>query len=271
VTDVTPHGAQTTRSPRRCIARWQRLAQERVSTNDPVVGGGNGPHGRRPCGLPRVPASAAAGPRDDGARNRAGLLAARQHRAPAGAGDGRTGPMVAVAAGRGPGRRGRARAHCDQWVPGVSGRRGKRWPSSPAEAVAVEAAGGWELGLADPTVRGVAWPCPETSITSPNDFGHRVLELTRKGGKRSTEALAPATARALVAYIGGRTTRLTFLDRTRLGAWYADWRRYRHRGRVTAGWGQVRWVRDCGPSLRPQRSTGTGRSLRRHGRMRWGS
>jgi integrase/recombinase XerD len=27
------------------------------------------------------------------------------------------------------------------------------------------------------------------------DFGHRVLELTRKGGKRSTEALAPATSR----------------------------------------------------------------------------
>ena len=29
------------------------------------------------------------------------------------------------------------------------------------------------------------------------DFGHLVLELACKGGKRSTEALAPATARAL--------------------------------------------------------------------------
>jgi len=46
------------------------------------------------------------------------------------------------------------------------------------------------------------------------DFGHRVLELTRKGGKRSTEALAPATARALEAYIGDRTTGPIFLDRT---------------------------------------------------------
>ncbi len=46
-----------------------------------------------------------------------------------------------------------------------------------------------------------------------HDFGHRVLELTRKGGKRSTEALAPATARALEAYIGERTTGPIFLDR----------------------------------------------------------
>ena len=45
------------------------------------------------------------------------------------------------------------------------------------------------------------------------DFGHRVLELTRKGAKRSTEALAPATARALEAYIGERTGAI-FLDRT---------------------------------------------------------
>ena len=56
------------------------------------------------------------------------------------------------------------------------------------------------------------------------DFGHRVLELTRKGGKRSTEALAPATARALEAYIGERTTGPIFLDRngrrmTEPGAW----------------------------------------------------
>jgi integrase/recombinase XerD len=46
------------------------------------------------------------------------------------------------------------------------------------------------------------------------NFGHRVLELTRKGGKRSTEALAPATARALEAYIRERTTGPIFLDRT---------------------------------------------------------
>lgn len=43
-------------------------------------------------------------------------------------------------------------------------------------------------------------------------FGHRVLELTRKGGKRSTEALAPATARTLEAYIADRTGPI-FLDR----------------------------------------------------------
>ena len=34
------------------------------------------------------------------------------------------------------------------------------------------------------------------------DFGHRVLGLTRKGGKRSVEALAPATVRALETYLG---------------------------------------------------------------------
>jgi integrase/recombinase XerD len=46
-----------------------------------------------------------------------------------------------------------------------------------------------------------------------HNFGHRVLELTRKGDKRSTEALAPATSRALEAYIGERTGPI-FLDRT---------------------------------------------------------
>jgi integrase len=45
------------------------------------------------------------------------------------------------------------------------------------------------------------------------DFGHLVLELACKGGKRSTEALAPATARALEAYIGKRTSGPIFLDR----------------------------------------------------------
>jgi len=38
------------------------------------------------------------------------------------------------------------------------------------------------------------------------DFGHRVLNLVRKGNKRSTEALAPATARVLAAYIDERTS-----------------------------------------------------------------
>jgi integrase/recombinase XerD len=47
-----------------------------------------------------------------------------------------------------------------------------------------------------------------------HDFGHRVLELTRKGGKRSTEALAPATSRALEAYIADRGAGPIFLDRT---------------------------------------------------------
>jgi integrase/recombinase XerD len=46
-----------------------------------------------------------------------------------------------------------------------------------------------------------------------HDFGHRVLELTRKGGKRSTEALAPATARALETYIAERTSGPIFLDK----------------------------------------------------------
>jgi len=46
-----------------------------------------------------------------------------------------------------------------------------------------------------------------------HDFGHRVLELTRKGGKRSTEALAPATSRAVEAYLGDRTDGPIFLDR----------------------------------------------------------
>ena len=45
------------------------------------------------------------------------------------------------------------------------------------------------------------------------DFGHRVLELTRKGGKRSTEALAPATARALEAYLADRAAGPIFLTR----------------------------------------------------------
>lgn len=46
-----------------------------------------------------------------------------------------------------------------------------------------------------------------------HDFGHRVLELTRKGGKRSTEALAPATSRALETYIAERKSGPIFLDK----------------------------------------------------------
>ncbi len=45
------------------------------------------------------------------------------------------------------------------------------------------------------------------------DFGHRVIELNRKGDKRTREALAPATARALEAYIADRTTGPIFLNR----------------------------------------------------------
>ncbi len=45
------------------------------------------------------------------------------------------------------------------------------------------------------------------------DFGHRVLTLTRKGGTRSVEALAPATVRALEAYLAGRTAWPVFLNR----------------------------------------------------------
>ncbi len=44
------------------------------------------------------------------------------------------------------------------------------------------------------------------------DFGHRVLSLVRKGNKRSTEALAPATARQLEAYNGERTSGPIFLN-----------------------------------------------------------
>jgi integrase/recombinase XerD len=44
------------------------------------------------------------------------------------------------------------------------------------------------------------------------DFGHRVLGLVRKGNKRSTEALAPATSRVLEAYIGDRISGPIFLN-----------------------------------------------------------
>ncbi len=47
-----------------------------------------------------------------------------------------------------------------------------------------------------------------------HDFGHRVLNLTRKGSKASTEALAPATSRVLEAYIGDRRSGPIFLNAT---------------------------------------------------------
>src|SRR3954452_11994288 len=39
-----------------------------------------------------------------------------------------------------------------------------------------------------------------------SDHGHRVLKVTRKGGKTSWVALAPPVVRALDAYLGDRTT-----------------------------------------------------------------
>ncbi|MGD0284806.1 MAG: tyrosine-type recombinase/integrase [Acidimicrobiales bacterium] len=44
--------------------------------------------------------------------------------------------------------------------------------------------------------------------------GHRVLRITRKGGKRSTVPLAPRTAEALDAYLSGRTTGPLFATST---------------------------------------------------------
>ena len=43
--------------------------------------------------------------------------------------------------------------------------------------------------------------------------GHRVLRITRKGGRRSTEPLAPPTVRALDTYIGDRSAGPVFLNR----------------------------------------------------------
>ncbi len=44
--------------------------------------------------------------------------------------------------------------------------------------------------------------------------GHRVLRITRKGGRRATIALAPVTARALDDYLAGRTTGPLFTTAT---------------------------------------------------------
>lgn len=47
-----------------------------------------------------------------------------------------------------------------------------------------------------------------------HDRGHRVLRITRKGGKAATVPLAPPTVRTMVAYIGDRSTGPIFLDRS---------------------------------------------------------
>lgn len=44
--------------------------------------------------------------------------------------------------------------------------------------------------------------------------GHRVLRITRKGGKRAVVPLAPRTAEALDAYLGGRDTEPLFITMT---------------------------------------------------------
>ncbi len=46
-----------------------------------------------------------------------------------------------------------------------------------------------------------------------HDQGHRVLRITRKGGKSAHVPLAPAVTRALNTYIADRTTGPIFLAR----------------------------------------------------------
>ena len=46
-----------------------------------------------------------------------------------------------------------------------------------------------------------------------HDLGHRVLKVTRKGGKTARVALAPPVVRALDDYLAGRTTGRIFLGR----------------------------------------------------------
>lgn len=46
-----------------------------------------------------------------------------------------------------------------------------------------------------------------------HDRGHRVLRITRKGGKAATVPLAPPTVRTLDAYVGDRRQGPVFLDR----------------------------------------------------------
>lgn len=56
-----------------------------------------------------------------------------------------------------------------------------------------------------------------TGATVPDvssERGHRVLRVTRKGGKRATVPLAPRVAAALEVYLDGRTDGALFLSRT---------------------------------------------------------
>jgi site-specific recombinase XerD len=52
-----------------------------------------------------------------------------------------------------------------------------------------------------------------------HDQGHRVLNVTRKGGNRGRVALAPPVVRALDAYLGGRTSGPLFLGRNGVTAY----------------------------------------------------
>lgn len=50
-----------------------------------------------------------------------------------------------------------------------------------------------------------------------HDHGHRVLKITRKGGKTARVALAPVVVRTLDAYLNGRTTGRVFVNRDGAG------------------------------------------------------
>src|SRR4051794_23004698 len=52
-----------------------------------------------------------------------------------------------------------------------------------------------------------------------SDHGHRVLKVTRKGGKTARVALAPPVVRALDAYLGDRTTGRIFVSRDGAGCY----------------------------------------------------
>ena len=63
--------------------------------------------------------------------------------------------------------------------------------------------------------------------------GHRVLRVTRKGGRRATVALAPVTARALDDYLAGRTAGPLFTTATaRRLDWPAAFRMVRRLARA---------------------------------------
>lgn len=104
--------------------------------------------------------------------------------------------------------------------------------------------------------------------------GHRVLRLTRKGGKRSTEALAPVTVHAREPYLDGRTSGPLFLGRNETGRLTrsAVWRLIRRLAR------NARHTRrrpaqpsQPAPQLRhrpPRRRRAAARRTRRHGTRR---